>query len=243
MHPRALAATDGRPAAELSLAGEFELVVSGRRLVLPHTVERVVAYLALSDRPVSRAKLAGILWIDTSEPRAASNLRTALWRLHRIGGGRLIDALDDRLALTRTLAVDIAALLGVARRLIDGDREIDSADIARLEACTDLLPDWGDEWIVTDRERFRLLRLEALEHAAELLLERKLLGRALEAALAVVASEPLRESGRRLMVRVQIAEGNVAEAIRGYREYRALLRDEIGLDPSPAMETLVQGLK
>ena len=240
MDSRALATE--RPTAELSLAGEFQLVVAGQRLVLPHTVERVVAYLALSDRPVARTKLAGTLWIDSSEPRAASNLRTALWRLHLIGGGRLIDALDDRLALNQTLAVDISELLGLARRFIGGDREIDSADIARLEACEDVLPDWDDDWVVTDRERFRLLRLEALERVAEMLLERQHLGRALQAALAVVASEPLRESGRRLMVRVQIAEGNVAEAVREYREYRSLLHDEIGLDPSPAMEALIREL-
>jgi DNA-binding SARP family transcriptional activator len=76
------------------------------------------------------------------------------------------------------------------------------------------LPDWDDEWVVADRERFRMLRLEALERGAERLIERTEYGRAMEAALAATLSDPLRESARRLVVRVHLGEGNLASAVQ-----------------------------
>jgi DNA-binding SARP family transcriptional activator len=71
-------------AAGLTLTGEFQLVIGGRQSWIPHSAERVLTYLALADRPVSRARLAGALWRDESGERAAKSLRTALWRR---GGG------------------------------------------------------------------------------------------------------------------------------------------------------------
>ena len=49
-------------AAGLTLMGEFELVISGQPLRIPHCAERVLTYLALADRPVARTRLAGVLW-------------------------------------------------------------------------------------------------------------------------------------------------------------------------------------
>jgi DNA-binding SARP family transcriptional activator len=40
-----------------------------------------------------------------------------------------------------------------------------------------------------------------------------------------------------------LAEGNASEAIRAYRDYRAVLSDEIGIKPSSAMEDLVRPMR
>jgi DNA-binding SARP family transcriptional activator len=225
----------------LGLTGEFQLVVAGRRLSVPHSVERVLAYLALSDRPVSRSKLAGMLWIDSSDRRAANSLRTALWRLHELAG-HVIRPVEDRLALASDVRVDLAELAQLTRRLIDEPGGDALVDLPLLVDRAELLPDWDEDWIVADRERFRLLRLEALESAAEQLLERREFGRALAAALAAAESEPLRESARRIQIRVQLAKGNAAQALKIYEDYRLLLTDEVGLAPSEAMRALVRSL-
>jgi DNA-binding SARP family transcriptional activator len=109
-------------------------------------------------------------------------------------------------------------------------------------ACDDLLPDWDDDWVVADRERFRLLRLEALERGAEALVQRGRPAEALEAALAATIAEPLRESARRILLQVFLVEGNVAQAIRSFEEYRDFLREEIGLEPSGSMLDMVRPL-
>jgi DNA-binding SARP family transcriptional activator len=223
----------------LQLTGEFALQVAGRRVVVPHSVERVLAFLALSGRAVSRTRLAGVIWIDSTDGRAANNLRTALWRLNK-SALALVDGADDRLVLARDVTVDVTELAALSRQLIDAPDDHALGRLNLLIAGTDVLPDWDDEWVVADRERFRLLRLEALERAAAALIERREFGRAVGAALGAVQSDPLRESARRMLIRIHLAEGNVAEGLREYRDYSDLLHAEIGLPPSAAMLQLIQ---
>src|SRR5262249_48878151 len=143
-----------------------------------HSAERVLTYLALADRPVARTRLAGTLWEDGSDQGAAKSLRSTLWRIRR-AGANLVLACDDRLQLCRDVTVDVTNLTDLAKRLI---RQPDPGALARLPfliECVELLPDWDDEWVVADRERYRLLRLEALERAASALMERRQFGDAL----------------------------------------------------------------
>lgn len=239
---RTFAAPEGGPVeAMLTLMGEFELVVSGRQLKIPHSAERVLTYLALANRPVARTRLAGVLWEDGSDRGAAKSLRSTLWRIRRTTAD-LVLAREDRLQLYPHVAVDVTDLTDLAKRLIHEPGLGSLARLPLLVDCVELLPDWDDEWVVADRERYRLLRLEALERAASALIERRHFGDALIAALAAVQAEPLRESARRLVVQVQLAQGNAAEAIHSYREYQSLLHDELGIEPSRLMDQLIQPL-
>jgi DNA-binding SARP family transcriptional activator len=167
-------------------------------------------------------------------------LRTTLWRIRRAGADFVL-ARDDRLWLRPDVTVDVTDLMDLAKRLIHQPDPEALSRLPFLVQCAELLPDWDDEWVVADRERYRLLRLEALERAASALMQR-CLGDALVAALAAVQAEPLRESARRLVMQIQIAQGNAAEAIHSYNEYRTLLHHELGLRPSRLMDQLIQPL-
>jgi DNA-binding SARP family transcriptional activator len=225
----------------LTLTGEFELTIDGRRRAIPHSVERVLAYLALTGHPVSRTRLAGALWIDVPEQRAASNLRTTLWRVGRVGD-RVLAANPDRLQLSAGVGVDVVDLASLSKRLIREPQPADLTQLPFLLEHAEVLPDWEEGWIAADRERFRLLRLEALEQAASALIDQDRFGEALVSAIACVQSEPLRESARRLVVRVHVAQGNLAQALRTYREYRVLLGAELGIQPSRLMQQLIEPL-
>ena len=239
---RMLCDPEGAPkAVGLTLMGEFELVISGQQLRIPHSAERVLTYLALAGRSVARTRLASALWEDGSDQGAARSLRTTLWRI-RHAGANLVLARDDRLRLYPNVTVDATDLTDLAKRLIHQPDLGALAQLPLLVECVELLPDWDEVWVVAERERYRLLRLEALERAATALMERCHLGDAFVAALAAVQAEPLRESARRLLVQVQIAQGNTAEAIYSYREYRSLLHHELGLEPSRLMDQLIQPL-
>jgi Bacterial transcriptional activator domain len=50
------------------------------------------------------------------------------------------------------------------------------------------------------------------------------------------------ESAHRTLVRVHRAEGNLAEALRAYEQFRALLTDELGVAPTAKMAALVVDL-
>jgi DNA-binding SARP family transcriptional activator len=201
------------------------------------SAQRVLAFVALQRRPLLRQFVAGSLWLDSSEARAHASLRSALWRLNRCGL-KPIEIDCQRLRLGDDVEVDVFEAEVAARRALASPTgeglEVDPATLAG-----DLLPDWYEEWTLLERERYRQLRLEALDTLCERLVEAGRLGDALAAGLAAVAGGPLRESGHRALVRVYLAAGNTGEAVRQYRLCRRLLGDQLGLEPSERMKELI----
>jgi DNA-binding SARP family transcriptional activator len=222
----------------LTLVEEFALLISGRRLLVPHMAERVLTYLALANRPVARVRLAGELWPDCTDHGASKSLRTALWRLRQVDRN-LVEISGERLRLDPKVEVDIAQLTELAQQLVLAPGTESLRHVQLLIDHAELLPDWDEEWVAVNRERYRLARLAALESAAAALLERSQPGPALIAALAVVQAEPLRESARRIVMRVHIGQGNTVDAIHEYQSYRRLLQAEFGVEPSPDMDQLI----
>ena len=234
--------TPGRTThSTLQLLGGFHLLVDGQRIHLPRAEQRLLACVALAERPTTRSRLAGRLWPDTAEPRAMARLRTALWRL-RQPGRLLLDGSSDEVGLEQTVAVDVQDLTGLARRFLDAPLEANDDRLTELTDAGELLPEWDDDWVTPHRERFRQIRLHALELIGVRLAEEGRYGRAVEVSLAVVADDPLRESAQRVLIRICLAEGNVHEAVARYRAYREIMREELGLEPSPQMEALIDEL-
>jgi DNA-binding SARP family transcriptional activator len=130
----------------------------------------------------------------------------------------------------------------VARRLRDPDLPITELEQWGQFLSADILPDWYDDWVSVERERFRQLRLHALEALSERLVAAGRYALAIEAGVAAVAGEPLRESAHRVLIRAHVAEGNHSEAVRQYHAFRRLLQTELSLDPSPQMEALIGNL-
>jgi DNA-binding SARP family transcriptional activator len=131
-------------------------------------------------------------------------------------------------------------LPSVAERL--ARREIGGAETAcDVELFTgDLLPDWyDDDWVIFERERFRQLRLRALDALCARHLGAGRHGQALEAGLLSLAGEPLRESAHRALIRVHLAEGNTVEALRQFRLCHRLLHDELGIEPTQQLLDLI----
>jgi DNA-binding SARP family transcriptional activator len=229
----------GRPA--LTLLGGFELRWAGRPVTVPLSVERLLALVALQNRPVNRCFAAGTLWPETTDERAGANLRSALWRLRRISPS-LVEASPTHLRLGSGTAVDAHLLSSSIWRILDPANDPATEDLLHVCAPSDLLPGWYEEWVLVERERIRQLRLHALETLCERLAERGRFGPAVEAGLCAVHEEPLRESAQRALIRAHLAEGNACEAIRQYRGYRQLLDDELGLKPSAELADLVRPL-
>ena len=209
------------PIFELNLLGGFALRRCARPLVLPESLQRLIAYLALRG-PAPRRAAAGVLWPSTSDGRAMASMRTAVWRLGRAAHGLLAPA-SDVLALHGEVAVDVAA--------IDGR----PAGGAGLE----LLPGWYDDWVIMDRERLRHRYLRAMEAAAEAAIDEGRPCTALDLALAAAAADPLRESAHRLVVRALLADGNVGAARRHFAFVRDILREQLGIAPSAQLAALI----
>jgi DNA-binding SARP family transcriptional activator len=225
-------------ALNLRLLSSFAFARGDEVVALPVNVRRLVIFLSLQAHPLQRSHVAGTLWPETSDQRASANLRSALWRLNQLGC-QLIVAKGSCLAIAPGVRIDLHENAALARQLLrDENSDIDDLDDSLFYA--DLLPDWYDDWLVIERERFHQLRLRALECLCERLTAVGDYARAVEAGLAAVAAEPLRESAHRALVKVHLAEGNLAEAVRQFEFYRRILKDELGLSPSPQIIQLLQ---
>jgi len=223
----------------LELLKGFSLTCDGQHVSLPLSAQRVLAFLAIHGRPLLRPFVAGSLWTDATEPRASANLRSTLWRLNLPGYGP-VDATATHVQLRADVAVDLRETEALAHSIVGGQMRCDRFELAHASLAGDLLPDWYDDWVLIERERFRQLRLHALETLCQELTASGRYGQAIDAGLSAIAGEPLRESAHRALIRAYVAEGNFSEALRQYHTYRRLLYDQLGVLPSLKMEALIQ---
>jgi DNA-binding SARP family transcriptional activator len=221
----------------LGLLGGFEASIGLARLHLQPAAQRLLAYVALQQQPVARCLAAGTLWPETSEERAAANLRSTLWRLGQ-QGHRLLDSVGETLKVASGVEVDVWQTLAMARALERGNYPTDTGTLTPY-LSRELLPGWYEEWAIIQRERIRLVQLHAQEHLAVLLMRRGAIGQALEVCLEVVTAEPYRESTHRLIVEAHVADGNLAEALHHYQRFRELLWRDLRLRPSSQMEAVI----
>jgi DNA-binding SARP family transcriptional activator len=225
----------------LALLRGFELATDDVAIPLSSGPQHLLAYLALNERSMRRIHVAGILWPDVSDERAAGNLRSALWRL-RLAGLDLVGAERGCLRLAPNVAVDIRELNRLASYLLNPTADMPPLALEDLRFAGELLPGWCDEWVLLERERQRQICLHLLEGLCERWTRAGYYVKAVMAGLAAVTGEPLRESAHRALIRAYLAEGNSAEAVRQYRQYSSILRQELSLEPSDQMTGLLTGL-
>jgi len=230
---------------EISLLGSFRLRVGGES-VGPLSVgsQRLLVFLALNDRAVGRAAMAGRMWPEASDERAGISLRSALSRLDTATREAILTA-SAGLSLADTVIVDLRSAQALAYRLLSPSDSLRNADLTTASVTalsSELLPDWYDDWVVAEAEDWRQLRMNALEALADQLIETGRLADAAGAARAAMKVEPLRESAHATLIRVHMAEGNQSEALRVYERYRALLELALGLEPTARLSGLVEHL-
>lgn len=217
----------------LTVLGELQLVVDGVAAAIPTQAQRLLALLAVRGHQ-SRVTVSGALWPDASQARAHANLRNAVWQV-RLRSRELLRC--DRLSVglrPGAVVVDLVEARRQASRALDGG--LGAADALR----EDLLPHWDEEWLVMEREHQRQLRLHALEARSASLCRAGRHPEAVDAALATVRAEPLRESAQQALVRAHLAEGNVHEAVRQLDLYRQQLDHELGIAPGAELVELVR---
>ncbi len=227
-----------RRGVRVSLLDGFELKYEERVVEVPLSVQRLVAFLALHDRSLRRSFVSGSLWPDTTDEHASANLRTALWRLHRVGGNP-VQSSRSHLWMSPWVSVDVRKTGQWAGRLIDDPEVGATSDFAIRSLSSDLLPDWYEDWVLIERERFHELRLHALEALAAHLIAVGKSSHAIEAAQAAIAGDPLRESAWAVLIRAHFAEGNVGEAFRLHEAYQRRVAEELGVEPSEEFKGLI----
>jgi pentatricopeptide repeat protein len=233
------------PTTRIQLCGALVIERNGERLEsrLPGRQGRVLfVYLAFNrHRPVTREELAESLWPGQPPAATGAALNALISKLRRVLGA---DAVPGRSTIQLRLDhawVDSEAAAEAIHRaesalaLGDWARAWGPSQVALFVAERVLLPGEDAPWIDVRRRQLAELRLRALEcyAAAGLNLAGTELSAAVRASRELINLAPLRESGHRCLMQALARQGNVAEALRVYSRLCDLLRDELGVSPSP----------
>jgi DNA-binding SARP family transcriptional activator len=231
----------GSPTLRIRLLGELDLRHGGAPLPPLESARAasLLAYLLLHrGTPQPRQRLAFLLWPDSTEPQARTNLRHVLHNLRRAlpDPDRFLDVTPRTLQWRADAPfwLDVAAF---EESLSRAEEKAADGGLATLREAVelyagDLLEGCYDEWLLGEREWLRQRYLEALEGLAELLEEHSDHARAILYAERLLRHDPLREETYRLLMRLHDARGDRARALRVYHVCAATLERELGVEPS-----------
>jgi DNA-binding SARP family transcriptional activator len=229
------------------------LVVDTRKAIA------LLAYLAVADRPASRATLAALLWPESDEPGAHGALRRTLSVLNRALGGTGL-AIDRQSVGLRSgdLEVDLWQFRSALSRVREHDHGIEDT----CPGCLGLLDeaialDRGefmagfalrssadfDDWQASQAETYRRELTGALERLAR----GRIAGGSWEAAIAAARRwlelDGLHEPAQRLLISALAAAGESAAALRQYRECVRILDHELGVAPLAETTALAETIR
>jgi DNA-binding SARP family transcriptional activator len=226
------------PTFHLRLVGGFAATQDGRDIRLPAASRRLVVATGLHACPIPRHVAAERLWPHLEPRSALSSLRTALFRLNT-SDSAMLDTGPGYIALGEHVEVYVHALAAFASRLIDGPVADDDAEESIRRLTMAILPDCDDDWLRLERDRLRDLFLHAIEAHAARLSATGHYARALGAAHAALAADPVRETAAATLIAIHLAERNRPQAVRTYRDFRERLRAIIDAKPADELRALV----
>lgn len=215
----------------LSLLGPPQLWEEGKLVSsLPRKAVAMAAYLAVQGGMMERGRLADLLW-EGEEEAVRRNLRQELFRLKNTAWEKVFEKPPIHPA---------------------GDLEAFLAQMAR-GAWSEALALWRGgflagldpkaaegywDWLIPERERWERLYREATLGLARSQEAAGQFAEALKVYQKLLAEDPLLETEQQAVMRLYLQLGDRSAALRQYEQYRLLLRDQLGLEPSLQTQAL-----
>ena len=223
----------------IEVHGEHKLAIGGPRQ------RCILAVLATrTGQVVSQDRLVDILWSDEDPPeQALANVKTYVYRL-RSGLG---DGFADRIVTNAggyLLHLDSDELDAERFERLVNQAETAAATSDPYTALTHIdeaLSLWrgdpyqefsGEAWIAAEETRLNEIHVRAVEQRAESLIDLDRGAEAVGELEPLIADHPYRERPRQLLMIALYNSGRQAEALRAFQDFRSLLVDEMGIDPS-----------
>ena len=243
----------GAAALELRLLGPVEAVRAGCEVALGGPKQRAVLALLLLEagRVVPAGRLVEAVWRGSPPPGAAKTLQSYVSRLRTAlepaavlvarAGGYVITAEPGLVDTDRFEGLVAAgrAALGQGDAAAASERFTAALSLWRGRALADVCE---VEPLALEAARLEELRLAAVEGRVEADIG---LGRHAEVTgelESLIAEHPLRERLWRLLVLALYRGERQADALAAYRRARAVLTEELGLEPGEDLRALEQAV-
>jgi DNA-binding SARP family transcriptional activator len=231
------------------LLGPLEAFVDGRSVELPGgKPSALLARLLLdSGRVVAVETLVDSLWGERAPPSAQKVLQVYVSQLRKAIGAASI---ETRAPGYRLRAERDEHDLGRFEVLVERARD-EAGPARRAKRLREALALWRGEPLAEFRDepfaapagrRLEELRLGALEQRIEAELELGEHARLVPELETLAEHEPLREWPLRQLMVALYRSGRQAEALEHYREGRARLVEELGIEPGPRLQELERAI-
>jgi DNA-binding SARP family transcriptional activator len=230
----------------MSLLGEQAISDdrAGRVQARSSRVVALVAFLTVhAGSPQPRQRIAGLLWPESTDAQALTNLRRELHHLRQVLGDEASLVVTPRELCwrdTNTCRVDVrvfdterkAALAAAAAGDDDGILVHATAAIAAYRG--ELLPGVYEDWLLEARSQLERQCVDLCDLVCAARARTGDLTGAVEAARRRVQLQPLEEVGYRALIELQADMGDRAGAVSTYHHCASVLERELGVAPDPA---------
>jgi DNA-binding SARP family transcriptional activator/tetratricopeptide (TPR) repeat protein len=238
----------GSHGVEFGVLGPLQVIRDGTAMSIDsaHKPRLVLAaLLSQADRPVTVDWLVGVVWGEQPPVSARRNMQHYIHRLRAVLGNDRIASGPDGYVIRAGDGLDAAQFRRLAA---DGGAALSGSDPARvrdtLRAALDLWrgPAYSEftdcRELIDEAARLEELRLTVSEQWADAELTLGHHGTLVEGLSELVRTHPYRESLRGLLMRALYGTGRQADALQLFRTTRALLADQLGVEPGPQLQRL-----
>lgn len=224
--------------------GSLRIERDGVAVHLPRRkVESLLAYLLLHPEKHARDHLATLLWGDSSDAQARHSLRTALATVRQQVSPTLLVTDREHVQLSRNVGVwvDLHQLLGLEAELEQVSNDQLQAQLALWQG--DLLADFYDEWLTSEREHYRTRLLKLFLQVVQTLRARSEYGAAISVAQRILALDPANEHAHQHLMFCYVASGDRPAALRQYELCVRALQEDLDAPPLPETTALYEWIK
>ncbi|MFN8446599.1 MAG: BTAD domain-containing putative transcriptional regulator [Caldilineaceae bacterium] len=217
---------------------------------LSRKAQALLYYLIVTQQTQSRARLAALFWPDMPDVQARKNLRNILPELRKFLDSYLyIDAEAVGFQRNQDITCDVHTLLSKLK-----SKSVKQNPALLLEATTLYRGDFLDgfflahapfyeEWFMAQREQYRNLVVDSLYQAAQSALTQRDTNTGLQVTRRLLEIDRWHEAAHRLIMNFLWLDGQQETAVNYYQKLKALLLNDLRVEPDAATEQLVEKIR
>lgn len=187
------------------------------------------------------------MWPDISSEDLSVRFKNTLYRLRHAVGNQVILLSDYGYQFNKMMdyqydVENFTTRIQKAQTETDQDKKIIHLSKAVAQYQGDYLPEVDEFWVITDREKYRLMYVRALVQLSELYYQQNDYLTSLRYSSQALEEDPVEEAAHRMAMRVYAAEGKMANVVRQYEACCAALLERFGIEPSEQTRELYETL-